>query len=134
MYTTRKKIVDVLMIVGMFFSMSLQMFGTGVHKGIGLLTCILFLVHNLLNRQWYRGLCKGTYSPIRIAHTLTNLVVILAMIGIMVSGVMLSGEMAQGFDGMTAGRILHNVSSYIGCIGIALHIGFHLKRRKAHDD
>ncbi len=136
MHTARKKkiLVDVLMIVGMFFSMSLQMFGPGMHKMIGLLTLLLFIVHNLLNRQWYTGLRKGKYSSIRIAHTVTNFLVILAMVGVMVSGVLLSKELTQGLDGMTTGRILHNVSSYIGCIGIAVHIGFHLKRRIEHDD
>ncbi len=136
MHTTKKKkiIVDVLMILGMFFSMGLQMFGPGVHKMIGLLTFLLFFVHNLLNRKWYRGLRKGKYSPTRLAHTVTNFGVILAMIGVMVSGVMLSKEMAQGLDGMTIGRILHNASSYAGCIGIAMHIGFHLKRSNHHDD
>ncbi len=129
-----KLIIDVAMIASMFYSMSLHLFGVGVHKMIGLLTFVLFIVHNLLNRKWYKGLCKGKYSPVRIAHTVTNLLVILAIVGVMVSGVMLSKEMAQGFDGMTTGRILHNVSSYIGCIGIAVHIGFHLKGRKHYDD
>ncbi len=133
--TGKKKIlVDVLMIVGMFFSMSFHLFGVGVHKMLGLLTFVLFIVHNLLNRKWYKGLRKGKYSPVRIVHTATNFLVILAMVGVMVSGVMLSKELARGFDGMTAGRILHNVSSYVGCIGIAVHIGFHLKRRNHHDD
>ncbi len=130
----KKTVVDVLMLVGMFFSMSLQLFGPGVHKLIGLLTFLLFILHNVLNRQWYKGLFKGKYSPIRIAHTVTNFVVMLAMVGIMVSGVMLAKEMAQGLEGMTTGRILHNVCSYMECIGIAIHIGFHLKGRKCHDD
>ncbi len=129
-----KLIIDTLMIVAVFFSMSFHRFGMGVHKMIGLLTFILLIVHNILNRQWFRGLFKGKYTPIRIAQNVTNLVVILAMIGIMVSGVMLSMEMAQGLDGMTTGRILHNVSSYVACIGIAIHIGFHLRRRNHHDD
>ncbi len=134
MHTTKKILVDVLMIVGMFFSMSLQKLGPGVHKLIGLLTFILFIAHNILNRQWYKGLRRGKYGPLRIAHTVTNFVVLLAMAGIMASGVVLSKEMAQGLDGMTTGRILHNICSYAGCIGIALHIGFHLKGRKHHDD
>ncbi len=130
-----KLIIDAAMIAGMVFSMSLQLFGPGVHKMIGLLTFILFIIHNILNRRWYKGLFKGRYSPIRIAHMVTNFVVILAVLGIMVSGMMLSKEMAAGLgDTMTTGRILHNVCSYAGCIGIALHIGFHLKGRKSHDD
>ncbi len=134
MHNKTKLIIDILMIAAMFFSMSFHLFGMGVHKMIGLLTFILFIVHNVLNRQWFKGLFKGKYSPYRSAHAITNFAVILAMIGIMVSGVLLSKEMAQGLEGMTTGRILHNVCSYIACIGIALHIGFHLKGRKHHDD
>ncbi len=135
MQKNTKRIIDTAMIVAMFFSMSFQLFGVGVHKMLGLLTFILFIVHSLLNRQWYKGLFKGKYSPIRIGRTITNLAVALAMIGIMVSGVLLSKEMAAGSgNAMTTGRVLHNVSSYTGCVGIALHIGSHLKRRNAHDD
>ncbi len=135
MYTTKKKkiVIDVLMIAGMFFSMSFHLFGVGVHKGIGLLTWLLFIAHNILNRQWYRGLLRGKYTPARIAHTVTNVTVLLAMIGVMVSGIMLSKELAAGYgDAMTAGHMLHNASSYVGCIGIALHIGFHLSGRTNH--
>ncbi len=134
MYKNTKLIIDVAMIVAMFFSMSLHLFGVGVHKGVGLLTFMLYIVHNILNRQWFKGLFKGTYTSLRIAHTITNLAVLLAMLGIMVSGVLLSKELAQGLEGMTIGRILHNVSSYTGCIGVALHIGFHLRRRNHYDD
>lgn len=129
-----KLIIDVAITIGMFFSMSFQLLGIGVHKMIGLITFLLFVVHNILNRKWHGRLFKGAYSSARWVHTFINFLVVFAMIGVMVSGVILSKEMAQGFDGMTTGRILHNLSSYIGCIGIALHIGFHLKGRKYHDD
>ncbi len=128
-----KWIIDVCMTIGMFFSMSFQLFGVGTHKLIGLLTFLLFIVHNILNREWFKSLAKGKYTPIRIAHIITNLLVMLAMLGVMASGILLSKEMAMGLtDVMTTGRILHLVSSYVGCAGIALHIGFHLKRRKDH--
>ncbi len=130
-----KLIVDILMIIGMFFSMSFHLLGVGTHKLIGLLAFLLFIVHNLLNRKWFKALFKGKYNSMRTLHTITNIITVLAMLGIMASGVMLSKEMAAGFgDGMTMGRILHNTCSYVCCVGIALHIGFHLKRRKNHDD
>ncbi len=134
MQKNTKLIIDVAMILFMFFSMSFHLFGVGVHKMIGLLTFVLFIVHNVLNWRWYKSLGKGKYSPVRSAHAITNFAVILAMVGIMASGVMLSKEMAQGLEGMTTGRILHNVSSYLGCIGIAVHIGFHLRGSKNNDD
>ncbi len=129
-----KMIVDTLMLTAMFFATSFHLLGPGAHKSIGLLTLALFAIHNALNCRWYKHLRKGKYSPLRIARTVTNFTVMLAMIGVMVSGVMLSKELAQGLEGMTTGRILHNVCSYVGCIGIALHVGFHLKGRKHYDD
>ena len=57
------------------------------------------------------------------------------MIGIVVSGGMLAkGVEADLGDAMTTGRILPNVCGYGACIGIAAHIGFHLKGRTHHDD
>ncbi len=127
--------MNVLMMIGMFFSMGFHFLGIGSHKLIGLFTVLLFIVHNVRNKSWYRSLFKGRYGPVRTVSTILNAVMWLAMIGIMVSGVLLSKEMTAGLGGtMTAGRILHNVSSYIGCAGIALHIGLHLKRRTNHDD
>lgn len=134
MYSKSKLIIDVLMIIGMCISMSFHLFGVGTHKLIALVTFILFIVHNILNRRWYKGAFKGEYMLFRIIHVITNLVVMIAVLGITVSGVLLSKEMANGFvDTMTIGRILHLVSSYTACGGIALHIGFHLKGKKNDD-
>ncbi len=133
------------MIIGMFLSMSLDLFGVGPHKMLGLLTFLLFIAHNFLNRKWYKTLFSGNYSAKRILHTLTNMLVIISMFGIILSGVMLSKEIATGVTvstmnlgsaspdvaaTMSTGRLLHIASSYLNCIGIAFHIGFHLKRRK----
>ncbi len=134
MQTRTKLAVDVAMMVGLCFSMSLQLFGAGIHKGIGLLTFLLFFLHNLLNRTWYSSLFRGRYTVRRRIHTATNILVLLGMAGIMASGAMLSRELAAGLgEGMTPGRVLHNLSSYLSCVGIALHIGFHLKRRNNDD-
>ncbi len=134
MHSKSKIIVDVLMMIGMAFSMSFHLFGAGTHKLIGLLTFVLFIIHNILNRRWYKGLFKGKYTPARMIHAITNMVVMIAVISIMISGVMLSKDMANGLrETMTLGRILHLASSYIAQVGIALHIGFHLKGMKDDD-
>ncbi len=131
MHTKSKIIMDVFMMIGMAFSMSLQLFGAGTHKLIGLFTFVLFIIHNIWNRGWYKGLFKGRYTSARMIHTITNMIVVIAVIGIMISGVMLSKDMANGLaDTMTFGRILHLASSYVASIGMALHIGFHLKGKK----
>lgn len=134
MQKKRKLTIDVLMLIGMFFAMSFHLFGMGMHKMIGLFTIILFIVHNVLHREWWKKRFQGGYSPLQIAHAVNNVIVLIATFGIAASGVMLSKDMADGLhDAMTAGRILHLSCSYLVCLGIALHIGFHLKGKKDHD-
>lgn len=130
-----KIVVDVCLIFGVFLSMSLHSCGPGVHKIAGMFTFILFIVHNILNRGWYRGLLSGEYTISRIAYTITNIVVIISMIGIVLSGVMLSKEMhsASTAAALTDGRILHLVSSYVSCAAIVLHIVFHLISKKENE-
>jgi hypothetical protein len=56
--------------------------------GVGLI--ILFIIHNILNWEWYKRLFKGKYSALRIIHTTINIFLVAEMLGLMISGVMLS--------------------------------------------
>ncbi len=131
MKSKSKITIDVLMMIGMFLSISVDLLGTGGHKIAGLLTFILFIAHNALNFRWYKTIFKGKYSVSRFIHSATNIIVLLAMIGLMVSGIMLSKEMAGAVIShpMTFARMLHIGCTALGYGGVALHIGFHLKRR-----
>ena len=117
-------LLHVCMLAGLFFSMSSHSFGMGVHKLIGTLTILLLLAHILSHRRWYRGAFRGKGN----FRLILNLLMLLALAGILLSGGMLAKDIGSGLgDTMTAGRLLHNISSYVFCIGIAIHIGFHFK-------
>lgn len=132
MSSKRKHVMYVFMIVGLIFSLGVRFSGPGLHKSIGLLTVILFVVHSIQNRRWYRSVFSGKYSALRIAQMITHMLIVAALAGIAVSGVILSGEVYAPVEnqGMSAGRILHLLSSCMLCLAVVFHVGFHLKRRR----
>ena len=48
---------------------------------------LLFLLHHGLNAPWHESLFRGRYTPMRAAVLLVDLLLFLAMLGLMASGV-----------------------------------------------
>ncbi len=120
--------VDGLMTVGLLFLMGYQFWDGAPHEWAGAGLFLLFILHHILNGNWYRALFKGRYTPYRMFQTLVGLLVFLAMAGLMVSGVILSNHVF-GFlpirGGMSFARLLHMAASYWGFVLMALHLGLH---------
>ncbi len=119
--------VDILMTLGLLFLMGYQFWGDAAHEWVGAGMFLLFVFHHLLNARW-RGLLRGKYTPFRVFQTAVDALVLLAMLGLMVSGVMLSNHVF-GFLGLRGGlsfaRLLHMAASYWGFVLMALHLGLH---------
>lgn len=123
-----KVTVDVLMTLGLLFLMGYQFWGDTAHEWVGAAMFLLFIFHHVLNRNWYRTLLRGRYTPFRIFQIFMDTLVFLAMAGLMVSGIMLSNHVfaflgIQG--GMSFARILHMAASYWGFVLMAAHLGMH---------
>lgn len=89
---------------------------------------LLFILHHILNRSWYNSILKGKYTPVRIFQLLVDILVFIAMIGLMVSGIMLSNHVFAFLNirgGISFARMLHMAASYWGFILMALHLGLH---------
>ena len=84
--------VDVLMTLGMLFLMGYQFWGDVAHEWAGAGMFVLFILHHALNGGWYKSLFRGKYSPARIFQLVIDLLVFLDMLGLMVSGVILSNH------------------------------------------
>lgn len=54
--------------------------GGKLHEWLGLAMFLLFFLHHLLNAGWHRALGKGAYTANRILGTVTNLLLLLAMV------------------------------------------------------
>lgn len=135
-----KYFVDVAMAVLFLIQMAYHITGNSLHEWLGTLLFALFILHNLLNIKWYASLFKGRYSGLRILMLTINFLLLAAMIGMMVSGVMLSREVFEFLNlqaGML-GRRLHMISTAWGYLLMAMHLGLHfgmilgVLKRKIH--
>ncbi len=120
--------VDVLMTLALLFLMGYQFWGDVAHEWVGAGMFLLFIAHHILNGNWYQNLFHGKYSPFRIFQLIVDLLIFLAMIGLMISGIMLSNHVfaflkIQG--GMFFARLLHMAASHWGFVLMALHLGLH---------
>ena len=112
--------LDLVMTVLLLCQMAYMLIGEAAHEWMGAAMFVLFLLHHVLNWRWYRNLVKGKYTALRILQTVVDFLVLLAMIGLMVSGIMLSREVFAFLPirgGMGFARILHMLAAYC-------HIGF----------
>lgn len=123
-----KIVVDIIMTVLLLFLMARQLTGDLAHEWLGAGMFILWIVHHILNRNWYSHLFKGKYTPARILQTVTNFAVLLSMLGLMVSGMILSREVFAFLPisgGIALARPLHVLSAFWGFVLMALHLGLH---------
>lgn len=130
--------IDLLMVALFLALMAFHITGNRVHEWLGATIFVLFIAHNLLNLKWYKVLLKGKYKPWRIFYTAINLMLALAMIGMMASGIMLSTEVFAFLDIPTSmfARKLHMFSTSWGYVLMAVHLGYHmgLSRRRFKDN
>ena len=125
---TLKIAVDGLMTLGLLFLMGYQFWQDAAHEWAGAGMFLLFILHHGLNGNWHRGIFKGKYTPARVLQLLIDLLVLLAMLGLMVSGVILSDHVFAFLPirgGMGFARLLHMAASYWGFVLMALHLGLH---------
>lgn len=123
-----KIVIDMIMTVLLLFLMARQITGDSLHEWLGAGMFILWFAHHLLNLNWYRQLFKGKYTFTRILQIVTNFAVLLTMLGLMVSGIILSREVFAFLPisgGIALARPLHVLSSFWGYTLMALHLGMH---------
>lgn len=126
--STVKIIVDVGMTVLLLLLMAYHLTGDVAHEWMGAAMFLLFLLHHLLNLQWYRGLLRGRYTPQRALATAVNLLLVAVVVGMVISGVLLSRHVFAGLGitgGRSFGRSLHHVCAYWGFVLLSAHLGLH---------
>lgn len=119
--------IDVVMTIVFFICMAYHLTSETLHEWLGFALFTLFIVHHLLNLGWYKALFKGKYSPLRLLHTTINTLLLVAMIGMIASGVMLSHQLFSflNLSSGILGRKLHMLSCSWGFVLMAAHLGFH---------
>ena len=123
-----KMAVDLAMTVLLFCLMAYLLVGETAHEWLGVAMFGLFLLHHGLNGHWHHNLAKGRYTPLRVFQTVVDVLILLAMAGLMVSGVILSRVVFSFLPisgGMGFARTLHMLASYWGFLFISMHLGLH---------
>ena len=123
-----KKTIDLFMTLFLLLLMAYQVTGEALHEWIGVGMLILFLLHNILNIRWYRGLTKGKYGALRILRTVINFSVLVAMLIQAYSGIVLSRHVFAALPisgGMATARVLHLAGSYWSFVLMSIHLGLH---------
>lgn len=123
-----KIIIDVLMTVALLFLMGYQLWGDVAHEIVGAGLFLLFIVHHILNRNFYKNLFRGKYTPMRILQLVMDGLVLVVMIMLMISGIMMSRYVFAFLpihSGMAMARRLHILGSYWGFILMSMHLGLH---------
>ncbi len=123
-----KRIVDLAMIVLLPLLMAEIWIGQEIHEWLGTVMLVLFLAHHLLNLGWWKSFRKGRYTPSRALGTALDLLLLLDMAALGVSGIMMSGfvfDFLPISGGMILARQLHLFASYWGLILMSAHLGLH---------
>ena len=120
---------DIFMTGILLLSMGYALWGDFMHEVFGVILFALFIIHHILNMNWYKAMLKGKYSPYRVFILVLNILLTLCVIGLMTSGIMMSKHIFAFMDinsGMSFARLLHLSVSHWSFIIMSLHIGLHI--------
>ena len=110
-----RNIINIAMPIMMITLMAYQLIGKAYHEYAGTVLFIIFIIHNILNIKWYSNLFKGSYTPYRILSTIINILLLITMILLMISGIIMS-EYTFSFlninSGMAISRLIHLSASH----------------------
>nr|MBQ4455571.1 DUF4405 domain-containing protein [Clostridia bacterium] len=131
--TMKKKhirtVVDMAMIVLLPMLMAYSLIGEKLHEIIGTILFALFIVHHVLNRQWYKAIFNGKYTPRRIFQTVLNFLLLVFMLTQPISGILMSKYLYSSIriaGSSATARELHLFLAYWGFVFMCLHAGTHM--------
>ena len=124
-----RRIVDILLGIGLILLMSYQVAGEEGHEWTGIVMTALMLVHQVLNRKWYAVLFKGRYAPLRVVQTVISLSLLACFLLTALSGINMGvyavPSLAE-FMKASTGRRMHLALSHWSFILMGLHLGLHM--------
>lgn len=122
-----KLAIDLVMTVLILEAMAYRITENTIHELVGVSMFVLFIVHNILNRQWYQTVLKGKKNVLRVINIAVNLLLLLTMVVLLISAVPISRTIFA-FIPINNGMIVHQIhvlAAYWGFILMAVHLGIH---------
>ena len=123
-----KIVIDILMYLIFVILMGHHITENLIHEILGTILFILFIVHHILNYRYYKTIFKGKYNFKRVFLLIIDLLLLISMIGMMISGVIISSDVFTFLNIPTTifGRQLHMVSTSLAFVIMSIHLGLHL--------
>jgi hypothetical protein len=119
--------LDIAMTVLLLCAYNSQLARETVHIFIGIALIVLFAIHIFINRNWFKTIFKGKYTLHRIAMTVVNILLVLAVVTLMITGI-LEARWKNSFlqyEREITLRQLHTTTAYWFWPLIGVHLGLH---------
>ena len=123
-----KLAADIGMTLSLLFLMGYQFWGETAHEWVGAIMFVLFILHHALNWNWHKRICRGKYTPMRTLTLCVDILVLLAMLALMYSGIVMSRHVFAFLSverGLALARRLHILGAYWGFLLMSVHLGLH---------
>lgn len=123
-----KSIIDICMTILLFVLMAFHYVGLQWHEITGTAMLVLFILHHILNGNWYKSLGKGKYRSGRVLIMVVDVVLLVDMFLLMFSGIAMSRYVFRFLDlpvSKAWARGIHMTASYAGFLLMGFHIGLH---------
>ena len=110
------------------FLMAYSLIGETFHEAAGTAMLVLFIMHLISHRKWWKAIPKGKYTAYRTFITVLDLVLLVLMVLQPLSGIAMSHHLYTfiHLDGVSAAaREIHLALAYWGLVLMSLHLGLH---------
>ncbi|MHC1745649.1 MAG: DUF4405 domain-containing protein [Negativicutes bacterium] len=121
-----RNILNIVMMVLVLLIMDYRFTGNVFHEIAAVVLALLFIFHNILNWRWYQVFIKGRQSLVRVVWTLFNLLLLVAMITVFITGLLISQTVFAPLGIGSRNLFLHELhqgAAYASLILIAIHLG-----------
>lgn len=123
-----RHMTDALMTAILLVLMAYMLTGQSLHEWLGIVVFGLFILHHLLNLNWFRALGKGRYTPMRVLRTVLVLLLLVSMLAQIVSGLAMSRHALPFLElpmETSLARLLHLCFGYWSFLLAGIHLGTH---------
>lgn len=124
-----KRTVDILMVVLLPLLMAYSLIGETFHEAAGTAMLVLFIMHLISHRKWWKAIPKGKYTSYRTFITVLDLALLALLILQPLSGIAMSHHLYTfiHLEGVSAAaRAIHLALAYWSLVLMSLHLGLHL--------
>lgn len=124
-----RHIVDMCMIVALPLLMAYELIGRATHEWLGMAMVALVIIHQILNRAWYKNIFRGRYNAARIATLIMDFGLVALMILQAVSGIAMARHVPNVLPDMmrrSVARTIHMTCAYWLFALMCVHAGFHM--------